>query len=220
MPVILVYNPATNAVERYTRSVNEAMPYIIGSTLTVGEFRANSKSGVLWTDRRTMNAWNVFRRIWERGIYVGYAFKRIWEGGHDPQSQHYAGMAFDTGQNLFPAERNMLRAAAINSEVWSYVEPAYLTPTWVHFDKRLWFPACAVGGYPVVRYGSKGVYVLVLQDALSAIGYTGLELDGDFGPKTQAAVIRFQSDQGLAVDGVVGCSTWETLTPMASGVGM
>ena len=29
--------------------------------------------------------------------FVGCAFKRLFEGGHSGQSQHYAGSAFDTG---------------------------------------------------------------------------------------------------------------------------
>jgi len=47
------------------------------------------------------------------------------------QSQHYAGVSFDVGQRLSNAERNRLRNIARESGVWSYVEPANLTPTWV-----------------------------------------------------------------------------------------
>lgn len=52
------------------------------------------------------------------------------------QSQHYAGVAFDVGQTLSPAQRTRLWNSANNSGVWYYVEPISLTPTWVHFDKR------------------------------------------------------------------------------------
>jgi len=34
------------------------------------------------------------------------------------------------------AQRNELRNSAINSGIWSYIEPVSISPTWVHFDKR------------------------------------------------------------------------------------
>ena len=62
------------------------------------------------------------RYIWGKAIPVGYAFKRPYEGGHEQMSQHYAGVAFDVGQNLSSSERDALRNSAINSGIWSYVE--------------------------------------------------------------------------------------------------
>ncbi|WP_010681095.1 peptidoglycan-binding domain-containing protein [Acetivibrio cellulolyticus] len=134
-------------------------------------------------------------------------------------SQHYAGVSFDVGQNLDYNTRNSMRNVAIQSGVWNYVEPAYLTPTWVHFDDRQNPPACFNGGYPVVAFGSVGVYVLILQDALRAIGFTTTDIDGYFGPITQRTVINFQNSYGLVADGIVGCLTWETLTSNAAGIG-
>ena len=64
-----------------------------------------------------------------------------------------------------------MRNLAQSSGVWSYVEPISLTPTWVHFDRRNWNSACPQGGYPLVRQGSKGNYVLVAQDGLNTLGY-------------------------------------------------
>lgn len=127
MAKILVYNNNTNRMETYYRGESEAMPYNSNRTLKVGEFRGSSNSGLLWTDRRAMQAWNSFRYIYGRPIYVGFAFKRPWEGGHGTFSQHYAGVAFDVGQNLTDAQRNEMRNLAISSGIWNFVEPANLT---------------------------------------------------------------------------------------------
>lgn len=120
-------------------------------------------------------------------------------------------MAFDVGQRLTNSQRNSLRNVAISSGVWSYVEPASYTPTWVHFDKRSFPSACTTGGYPLVRQGSRGVYVLVAQDGLNTLGFTTGGLDGIFGTQTRNAVIGFQRRFGLATDGIVGCNTWRAL---------
>ena len=122
MAKILVYNNNTNRMETYFRGENQAMPYNSNRTLTVKEFRGSSKANILWTDKRTMQGWNSQRYIYGAPIYVGFAFKRPWEGGHGNQSQHYAGTAFDVGQNLTNAQRTVLRNSARNSGLWGYVE--------------------------------------------------------------------------------------------------
>jgi peptidoglycan hydrolase-like protein with peptidoglycan-binding domain len=53
--------------------------------------------------------------------------------------------------------------------------------------------------------------VVVVQQRLNALGYGPLVEDGHYGPLTEVAVRRFQVDQGLAVDGVVGAVTWGAL---------
>ena len=142
------------------------------------------------------------------------------QGGHGSQSQHYAGVAFDVGQKLTNSQRNTLRNSAINSGVWSYVEPAYLTPTWVHFDKRRGTPACrGAAGYPQISQGSKGAYVLIAQDDLNTLGYRTGGLDGIFGSRTREAVINYQNSRGLQADGVIGCNTWRSLQEDVVGTG-
>lgn len=73
-------------------------------------------------------------------------------------------------------------------------------------------------GQPVLKYGSRGAFVLDLQSQLAALGYTLGKADGIFGDKTRAAVLAFQGDNGLDTDGIVGRVTWEALegaTPRA-----
>ena len=219
MAKILVYNNTLNRMETYYRNLNESMPYNVNRTLTVDEFRGSSESNILWTDRRTMQSWNNFRKLYGRGIFVGFAFKRPWEGGHSNQSQHYAGVAFDVGQNLSEARRNTLRRLAISSGYWRYVEPAVDTPRWVHFDDRFGVPACLSGGYPLVRRGAKGNYVCIAQDGLNVLGYDTGGLDGVFGNKTDNAVRNYQRSIGLVVDGIIGCNTWRMLQEDVVGKG-
>ena len=212
MAKILVYNNNTNRMETYYRGESESMPYNSNRTLTVKEFRGSSNYNILWTTKAFMEAWNSLRKQWGKPIYVGYAFKRIWQGGHSGMSQHYAGLAMDMAQTFSNSERNKLRDLAIDSRLFTYVEPKALTPTWVHIDKRYGTPACPTGGYPVIRQGTRGVYVMVLQDALNYLGYSSGNIDGIFGPNTRSAVVRFQRANNLSADGIVGCNTWRRLT--------
>ena len=61
--------------------------------------------------------------------------------------------------------------------------------------------------FPTIRNGSRGRSVAYLQFRLLNYGYF-LSTDGIFGPATLSAVKKFQSDNGLAVDGIVGKNTW------------
>lgn len=214
--LILVYNNDTNKIEKYERSLGQPMPYVNNSWLTVKEFRGSSKSTIIWTSKNVMRAfYNTRARFGP--IYVGYAFKRIFEGGHSGQSQHYAGGAFDTGQKWTYTKRKSLWNTAKKLGVWSYVEPISYTPTWVHFDKRIYPPACS-SGYPLVKFGSKNTYVMILQDALNNMGRP-LTIDGIFGNSTKNAVINFQKYYGLKADGIVGCKTWTRIVNIANGMG-
>jgi peptidoglycan hydrolase-like protein with peptidoglycan-binding domain len=62
----------------------------------------------------------------------------------------------------------------------------------------------------VVRRGSTGEPVRSLQYLLRARGFA-VTVDGAFGARTDRAVRAFQRSRGLAVDGVVGRSTWTAL---------
>lgn len=220
---VLIYDAFENQIYTY-ENLNESdpMPYSANNTLTVREFRGASGSPTLWTTTAAMSAWNLTRRTYGAPIHVGYAFRRIWEGGHGTRSQHYAGVAFDVGQGQGSSARNAIWRAASNSGAWGYVEPQSLTPTWVHFDRRYGTPACSgtTSGYPTLRRGSRSTYVMILQDALSALGYeTGARIDGKFGTLTENALRAYQRRTGLTADGICGCNTWKKLSTSALGIG-
>lgn len=56
-----------------------------------------------------------------------------------------------------------------------------------------------------IRYNDRNEYVRLLQQEI------GVEADGVFGPKTEAAVRAIQKEYSLKVDGVVGPKTWDVV---------
>ncbi len=83
-----------------------------------------------------------------------------------------------------------------------------------------------VSSYPgsPLRRGSRGPNVVTLQVALNRISqnYPAIpkipETDGIFGPRTEAAVRKFQQVFDLAVDGVVGPDTWYNVVRLYTAV--
>jgi hypothetical protein len=57
----------------------------------------------------------------------------------------------------------------------------------------------------ILRLGSKGEQVKEIQEFL------GIPADGHFGPQTERAVVKWQNDNNLIGDGVVGPKTWEAM---------
>lgn len=76
-----------------------------------------------------------------------------------------------------------------------------------------------IGSYTELRYGSKGDAVRALQVQLINTGYLAAgEADGNYGPKTMAAVQAFQRANGLTANGVATPATQAKLfnTPASS----
>lgn len=73
-----------------------------------------------------------------------------------------------------------------------------------------------------VRIGDRGERVRAVQAALNIYGRTHpgyrLVADGVFGPRTRAAVLRFQTEVDITNDGVVNPTTWHYLVWAANRV--
>ncbi len=63
----------------------------------------------------------------------------------------------------------------------------------------------------LLKNGSKSGKVKELQQKLKDLHYYVGKIDGIFGPKTESAVHKFQTDNKLKIDGVVGDKTWAAL---------
>ena len=73
--------------------------------------------------------------------------------------------------------------------------------TWLNIDE-------ADQSEPVLKNGSKGLPVRRLQNRMKLAGFAISEVNGRFGPKTEAAVKTLQKQAGLDVDAIVGPKTW------------
>lgn len=71
-----------------------------------------------------------------------------------------------------------------------------------------------LSNYPLLRLGDKGNFVFLLQFILNQYG-NNLTIDGIWGNKTQGAVLRFQKENSLTQDGLVGKNTWKTLLTLS-----
>lgn len=71
--------------------------------------------------------------------------------------------------------------------------------------------SATTNSHPTIKVGSKGSSVSEFQRDLNALAYGPLTVDGSFGPATEKAVKKFQRDQGLKADGIVGPATWSKM---------
>ncbi|WP_246843285.1 peptidoglycan-binding protein [Allokutzneria sp. NRRL B-24872] len=78
-------------------------------------------------------------------------------------------------------------------------------------DVKTWTALLSAGSTPQVQDGSSGDAVSRVQRALNAAVAAKLNIDGQFGANTTAAVQRYQSARGLGADGIVGANTWKAL---------
>jgi peptidoglycan hydrolase-like protein with peptidoglycan-binding domain len=76
--------------------------------------------------------------------------------------------------------------------------------TWLNIDE-------ADMSNPTIKKGSKGNPVRRAQKRLTLGGWDTGGVDGIFGSSTETAVKRFQHDQGLTQDGIVGPRTWDKI---------
>ena len=68
-----------------------------------------------------------------------------------------------------------------------------------------------LAGLPVLKQGAKGNITKLLQEKLTALGFSTNGADGIFGNWTRTAVIKYQKNKGLSADGIVGQNTWKSL---------
>lgn len=103
------------------------------------------------------------------------------------------------------------KAVRINAG-WQFTDKATVSGIRNGVDMSYFYTDLAAGktvdthDMAILRRGDQGQQVRALQKILG-----GLEVDGDFGPLTKAAVEAYQRQYKLEVDGIVGPKTWAVL---------
>ncbi|MBO5706811.1 MAG: peptidoglycan-binding protein [Bacteroidaceae bacterium] len=97
-----------------------------------------------------------------------------------------------------------------NKPFWTQTRKA--GPNWGQ-DSSYWFVGFILPPtQDIVKFGASGPAVNTMQSLLYAKGYLrGGEIDGKFGKITLGALLAFQFQNGLEVDGVCGPKTWAAL---------
>jgi len=123
------------------------------------------------------------------GLYIG--------GGHTIEG--------NTGSPPRGVLQNSVALGAAN--IWGVIDwPRYWDSRPQPPDAVSRFPR-----YPAIQQGSKGNVVKAFQRGINIVLGSGLDVDGEFGPKTQAACQHFQKICRIPANGVCGQQTWASL---------
>ena len=159
-------------------------------------------------------SWGIGQVLGENAIWLGY---------DSPKALAEEAMSGVAGQIevmlRFIRKRRLLDALARHD--WRLFALRYNGPGQVARYSRLMAAAYArhaampslkvkPPGPEMLRTGDKGAAVAALQAALRRAGHP-ISVDGDFGPATRRAVIRFQTAERLAPDGIAGPRTMARL---------
>lgn len=104
--------------------------------------------------------------------------------------------------------------AAAPATVSESLVPVIYTCRLERRDDR-WYAGLSRTTKTILAYTHVGPEVAEAQCLLRRTGMEPGDIDGVFGPKTQRAVVRLQTRDGLVVDGVIGPHTWKALREAA-----
>lgn len=118
----------------------------------------------------------------------------------------HTGMHIGNGQILHCTTNGGVKYGSLSDTTWTH----YGIPKGLYTEEEL-KKAGVVVMMTTLKNGSSGSAVVQLQTWLNEMGYDAGYADGKFGSRTKEAVMRFQADNGLTADGIVGTLTWNAL---------
>ncbi len=86
--------------------------------------------------------------------------------------------------------------------------------TWNAIIEKTESPVSPISTYPTLSFGSTGSYVTDLQTKLKSLLYYPQSINGNYDLETETAVKRFQLNNELTADGIVGNETWNRINSL------
>ena len=131
----------------------------------------------------------------DRGSDVSTLQTALTRAGYEPGAiDGVFGSRTEAAVIAFQRVMGLNQDGVVGSKTWEYLTPFVNEP-----DAN------------ILRRGSVGPNVRMLQRALTASGHYTSSIDGLFGTRTQAAVRAFQRANGLPASGIVDAATWGAL---------
>ncbi|MBQ9832403.1 MAG: hypothetical protein IJO48_01585 [Clostridia bacterium] len=159
---------------------------VISRPFTLYDVLGNSRLG--WVDISLLNAFEQFEQSLSVHLDIQCAFTPY------GSLSHAFGKAMHFSSLTMPIDK--LRIEAMRSGLFSYIEPGFLSPTWVHAEIDSKPP-------PMLGPESYASEVIFLNQALS------LEPLPLFTKKTEERLLKFQASHNIAKTGITDIQTWK-----------
>lgn len=197
----------------------------LSENFSVKEFACKDGSDTIKIDLDLIPLIQRFRNYVETGVYFNSAYrtpsynKKV---GGATNSYHVKGQALDIPfLNSYKYLTSREKMCAFFNTLG--VKGIIIYPTFIHVDTRTSkYHADNNGNYKTfgkvhipfkqtLKRGSNNVDVGIVQYKLKMLGYNVGNADMVYGGNTELAVRKFQTNNGLSADGVVGEKTWNKL---------
>lgn len=210
-------------VKTYSKSKNG--DFKLSENFCVKEFACKDGSDTIKIDLDLIPLIQRFRNYVETGVYFNSAYRTPSYNknvGGATNSYHVKGQALDIPfLNSYKYLTSREKMCAFFNTLG--VKGIIIYPTFIHVDTRTSkYHADNNGNYKTfgkvhipfkqtLKIGAKNVDVGIVQYKLKMLGYDVGTADMIYGGKTELSVRKFQSNNGLSADGVVGEKTWNKL---------
>ncbi len=234
---------AAELIEHAMRYYHEGWGYILNTSGQIWTQAAQDKRaktdeqcrlyGQQWVGKHVIDCSGVWAKAMnECGSYMFHGSNTMWDkfctakgklvkGARDDGQQLRPGTAIYTGTRdgdhnhvgMYIGDGQVLEAGGCQKGVCLTPITASKWKCWGEMKRVDYSGEQPEPTRPILRNGSQGPYVTLVQTKLIQLGYdlAPYGADGKFGNKTMTAVMAFQRDSGLPADGVVGPATYEAL---------